>query len=57
MPPDTHLDGVGHATGTIEHLFVASGHLTAGPTGTPTDLRAGDLLAFARDVPHRHRGR
>jgi transcriptional regulator with XRE-family HTH domain len=55
MPPDTHLDGVPHATGTIEHLFVAFGHLTAGPTDTLTDLRAGDLLAFAGDVPHTYR--
>lgn len=55
MPPGTHLDGVPHATGTIEHLLVSSGHLTAGPAGSPTELRAGDLLAFAGDAPHVYR--
>ncbi|MEU7749233.1 XRE family transcriptional regulator [Nonomuraea sp. NPDC049158] len=55
MPPDTHLDGVPHATGTIEHLLVSSGHLTAGPADAPTDLRSGDLLAFAGDAPHIYR--
>ncbi|MEU9396526.1 XRE family transcriptional regulator [Streptomyces sp. NPDC048324] len=55
MPPGTHLDGVPHATGTIEHLLVSSGHLTAGPADAPTDLRAGDLLAFTGDAPHLYR--
>ena len=55
MPPGTHLDGVPHATGTIEHLLVSSGHLIAGPTDAPTDLRSGDLLAFAGDAPHVYR--
>src|SRR5262249_53233937 len=31
MPPKTQLDGVPHATGTIEHLLVAGGQITAGP--------------------------
>ncbi|MFE6555547.1 hypothetical protein ACFVHS_45395 [Streptomyces sp. NPDC057746] len=35
MPPETHLDGVPHATGTVEHLLVSSGHLISGPTCTP----------------------
>ncbi|TQJ36989.1 XRE family transcriptional regulator [Streptomyces sp. NBC_00080] len=55
MPPGTHLDGVPHATGTIEHLLVSSGHLTAGPADAPTDLHPGDLLAFAGDAPHVYR--
>ncbi|MET8446838.1 XRE family transcriptional regulator [Streptomyces sp. NPDC005209] len=55
MPPHTQLDGVPHATGTIEHLLVASGRLTAGPTDDPTDLSGGDLLAFAGDAPHLYR--
>ena len=55
MPPGTHLDGVPHATGTIEHLLVSSGRLTAGPAGSPAELRPGDLLAFAGDAPHVYR--
>lgn len=62
MPAHTHLDGVPHATNTVEHLLVASGRLRAGPSGEPgnpaaakeelTDLGPGDLLAFAGDAPH-----
>lgn len=55
MPPHTELDGVPHATGTIEHLLVASGRLTAGPAEAPTELCSGDLLAFAGDAPHVYR--
>ncbi|MEV1245376.1 cupin domain-containing protein [Nonomuraea sp. NPDC049750] len=55
MPPGTQLDGVPHATGTIEHLLVSSGHLAAGPADAPTELRSGDLLAFAGDAPHIYR--
>lgn len=55
MPPGTHLDGVPHATGTIEHLLVSSGRLTAGPADAPADLHPGDLLAFAGDAPHLYR--
>ncbi|WP_328885481.1 helix-turn-helix domain-containing protein [Streptomyces sp. NBC_00316] len=55
MPAHTELDGVPHATGTIEHLLVASGRLTAGPAEAPTELHSGDLLAFAGDAPHVYR--
>ncbi|MEU8708006.1 XRE family transcriptional regulator [Streptomyces sp. NPDC048565] len=55
MPPNTELNGVPHATGTVEHLLVASGHVTAGPADTPRNLSAGDLLAFAGDAPHIYR--
>ncbi|MFV0460645.1 MAG: helix-turn-helix domain-containing protein [Actinomycetales bacterium] len=52
MPSHQHVSGVPHATGTIEHLLVAAGSLVAGPTEQPVSLTAGDLLAFAGDVPH-----
>jgi transcriptional regulator with XRE-family HTH domain len=52
MPPATELTGVPHATGTVEHLLVATGHVTAGPTDSPQVLAPGDLLAFAGDAPH-----
>ncbi|GAA0674052.1 hypothetical protein GCM10010193_28590 [Kitasatospora atroaurantiaca] len=55
MPPDTELEGVPHATGTVEHLLVATGHVTAGPTDAPRLLGPGDLLAFAGDAPHLYR--
>lgn len=55
MPAHTELAGVPHATGTVEHLLVASGRLTAGPADAPRLLGAGDLLAFAGDAPHIYR--
>ncbi|GAB2582318.1 XRE family transcriptional regulator [Streptomyces capparidis] len=55
LPAHTAVDGVPHAPGTIEHLLVASGRLTAGPTDDPRRLGPGDLLAFAGDAPHHYR--
>ncbi|MET3937106.1 XRE family transcriptional regulator [Arthrobacter sp. OAP107] len=55
MPPGTELAGVPHATGTIEHLLVSSGYVTAGPVQAPRDLGPGDMLAFAGDAPHFYR--
>ncbi|AXK36206.1 XRE family transcriptional regulator [Streptomyces armeniacus] len=55
LPAHTGVDGVPHAPGTIEHLLVASGRLTAGPAEDPRALAAGDLLAFAGDAPHVYR--
>ncbi|WP_256862752.1 cupin domain-containing protein [Microbispora sp. GKU 823] len=55
MPPHTDLDGVPHAPGTVEHLLVAAGEVTAGPEDDPRLLGPGDLLAFAGDRPHRYR--
>ncbi|MFI7638373.1 helix-turn-helix domain-containing protein [Nonomuraea sp. NPDC049400] len=55
LPPDTAVDGVPHAPGTVEHLLVASGELTAGPVTDARLLGPGDLLAFAGDAPHLYR--
>jgi len=55
IPARTSVDGVPHAPGTIEHLLVATGELTAGPTDDPRPLPPGDLLAFAGDAPHAYR--
>ncbi|TCO51582.1 hypothetical protein EV646_101573 [Kribbella antiqua] len=55
LPPNTSVEGVPHAPGTNEHLLVAAGRLTAGPTNDPRELAAGDLLAFAGDAPHTYR--
>lgn len=54
LPPGTAVDGIPHAPGTVEHLIVASGAVRAGPVAGPCELRAGDLLAFAGDGPHRY---
>ncbi|MGW3114949.1 helix-turn-helix domain-containing protein [Streptomyces sp. NPDC001091] len=55
IPPETELPGVPHATGTIEHLLVATGRVTAGPVDAPQELGPGDMLAFAGDAPHFYR--
>ncbi|MEU7910593.1 helix-turn-helix domain-containing protein [Microbispora bryophytorum] len=55
VPPHTDLAGVPHAPGTVEHLLVAAGEITAGPDDDPRLLGPGDLLAFAGDRPHRYR--
>ena len=55
IPPETELAGVPHATGTIEHLLIATGYVTAGPVDAPQDLGPGDMLAFAGDAPHFYR--
>jgi transcriptional regulator with XRE-family HTH domain len=43
-----------HHTGVVEHLIVVVGHLRAGPETGPVELKAGDLVTFAADVPHRY---
>lgn len=55
LPARNTFEGVPHAVGTLEHLMVASGGLSAGPTGALTELRPGDLLAFPGDAPHSYR--
>jgi transcriptional regulator with XRE-family HTH domain len=55
MPPHTNLDGIPHAPGTVEHLLVAAGSVTAGPSDNPRELHQGDLLAFTGDSPHLYR--
>ncbi|MFI6325651.1 helix-turn-helix domain-containing protein [Nonomuraea sp. NPDC050556] len=55
LPPNTTVDGIPHAPGTIEHLLISSGHLTAGPTDDLRELGEGDLLAFPGDAPHAYR--
>lgn len=55
FPAGRTSTGLPHATGTVEHLYVTSGSITAGPTDDPRLLRTGDLLAFAGDVPHLYR--
>lgn len=46
------FDGVPHAAGTVEQLFVVAGALQAGPTDDTHDLHPGDLIAFAGNQAH-----
>lgn len=55
IPAGQVSTGLPHATGTVEHLYVTSGHVTAGPIDAPQRLGPGDLLAFAGDAPHIYR--
>lgn len=55
LPAHHASSGLPHAPGTIEHLYVASGRLTAGPKGALVDLGPGDMLAFPGDSPHEYR--
>lgn len=41
-----------HTAGTIEHLFLISGRLLAGPVGETVELDAGDYARYPADRPH-----
>jgi transcriptional regulator with XRE-family HTH domain len=41
-----------HVAGTLEHLFVGSGRVVAGPTDAPVELGPGDYLVYPADIPH-----
>jgi transcriptional regulator with XRE-family HTH domain len=43
-----------HPAGVIEHVLLTEGGLRAGPVGGVTEMRAGDVLRFAADVPHEY---
>jgi transcriptional regulator with XRE-family HTH domain len=45
-----HADA--HHAGVEEHLVVVAGRLRVGPQAGPVELAAGDMVAFAADVPH-----
>ena len=55
IPAGQTSTGLPDATGTVEHLYVTSGHVTAGPLDGPQELNAGDFFAFAGDAPHVYR--
>ncbi len=54
MQPGEAFEGVPHAQGTVEQLFVLAGGLTAGPAADERPLAPGDLIAFTADRPHRY---
>jgi transcriptional regulator with XRE-family HTH domain len=53
----TALPGVAHqasphTAGTVEHLFLGTGRVKAGPEGETVELGPGDYLRYPGDVPH-----
>jgi len=53
----TALPGVAHqasphTAGTIEHLFLGTGRVKAGPEGEAVELGPGDYLRYPGDIPH-----
>jgi transcriptional regulator with XRE-family HTH domain len=52
MPTYTRLEGIPHATGTREHLFLAAGSGVVGIDNEPTVLASGDYFAFRADRSH-----
>jgi transcriptional regulator with XRE-family HTH domain len=49
--------GPPHAPGTEELVVCVEGDVSVGPAGHEEDLRVGDSLNFAADVPHSYRSR
>jgi transcriptional regulator with XRE-family HTH domain len=43
-----------HIPGSIEHVIVAAGRVSAGPIEDPVELGPGDYVSFPGDVPHRY---
>ncbi|TXR56025.1 helix-turn-helix domain-containing protein [Quadrisphaera setariae] len=41
-----------HATGTVEHLVIATGRALAGILEDPVELGPGDYVAYPADLPH-----
>ncbi|MFC8827344.1 helix-turn-helix domain-containing protein [Streptomyces sp. NPDC057137] len=41
-----------HPVGTLEHLYVISGHVRVGPADCPVELAAGDFVRYPGDRPH-----
>ncbi|WCB91930.1 HTH-type transcriptional regulator SutR [Baekduia alba] len=54
LPKDTDQQTDAHLPGTEETLICISGHARIGPLGEETDVRAGDVIWFAADRPHRY---
>jgi len=51
LPGVAHLASP-HTAGTVEHLFLGSGRVKAGPEGETLELAPGDYLRYPGDVPH-----
>jgi transcriptional regulator with XRE-family HTH domain len=54
LPKGTDQQTGAHLPGTEEALICISGHARVGPLGEEADVRAGDVIWFAADRPHRY---
>ncbi len=54
LEPGTVRASDPHMPGTVEHVVVSAGRVSAGPEGEEVDLGVGDYMAYRGDVPHRY---
>ncbi|GGQ52829.1 helix-turn-helix domain-containing protein [Couchioplanes azureus] len=54
LEPGQPRQAEAHIPGSVEHVVVAAGRLSAGPVGELVDLGPGDYVAFPGDVPHHY---
>ncbi|MEV0218479.1 XRE family transcriptional regulator [Streptomyces sp. NPDC050704] len=54
MEPGAARESDPHIPGSVEHLVVSTGRLSAGPRGEAVELGPGDYMAYRGDVPHRY---
>ena len=54
LEPGSPRDAEAHIPGSIEHVIVAAGRVSAGPSEDPVELGPGDYVSFPGDVPHRY---
>jgi transcriptional regulator with XRE-family HTH domain len=55
LEPGNAREAEAHLPGSVEHVVVAAGRMTAGPAAEPIELGPGDYLSFPGDVPHHYR--
>ncbi|CAL9296416.1 hypothetical protein SUDANB66_02628 [Streptomyces sp. SudanB66_2053] len=54
LEPGTVRASDPHMPGTVEHVVVSAGRVSAGPEGEELELGVGDYMAYRGDVPHRY---
>ncbi|MFD0417444.1 helix-turn-helix domain-containing protein [Streptomyces sp. NPDC127108] len=52
MEPGSVRESEPHIPGSVEHLVVSTGRLSAGPDGERVELGPGDYMSYRGDVPH-----
>jgi transcriptional regulator with XRE-family HTH domain len=55
LEPGKAREAEAHLPGSVEHVVVAAGRMSAGPAAERVDLGPGDYLSFPGDVPHHYR--
>jgi transcriptional regulator with XRE-family HTH domain len=54
LEPGHPREAQAHLPGSVEHMVVAAGRMTAGPATEPVELGPGDYVSFPGDVPHHY---